>query len=410
MTPFRDSLRAFPRPFWVLLGATFVARFGVFVVPFLTLFMTRKGFSAADAGLAAGAYSVGSFFAAGLGGWMADRIGRNVTLAFSSLAGAASMLAFSQAEQFWWLVGLSAFTGFINESGNPASTALVQDLIPIEHRLNAYAIIRFTVNLAWSLGPMAAAFLAQYSFFWLFAGDAASSAFFGIVALLFLPRGNPTPRERAGWAHALRHIFRNRLFLALAAGQVFLAFNFRQTSTSFPLHYDRQGLPLGHLGYVLALNGVMICFLEFWMLSRTRHWSTRFAIGLGHVVIGACYLLFFGGATLGIFVATIVFFTLGEMLTFSRQQAYSASLAPEEMRGRYSGFLSLAWCVGSMTGATLGMRAYDWSPHFLWILCALSGFVGAGLLWARSLGPSHAGSTDPKPGTTAAERLGLSPE
>lgn len=381
MPSFRDSLRAFPGAFWVLLGATFVSRFGVFVVPFLTLFLTRKGFSAADAGVAAGAYSLGSFFAAILGGWMADRIGRNHALAISSLAGAASMLAFSQAGQFPWLVALSAFTGFINESGNPAANALVQDLVPLEHRLAAYAMIRFTVNLAWSLGPLAAASLAQYSFFWLFVGDAATSAFFGVVAWLFLPRGNATPKERAGWSYALRHIFSNRPFLVLAFAQVFLAFNFRQSSTSFPLHYDRQGLPLGHLGYIMALNGVMICLLEFWLLSRTRHWPARWAMGGGYFVLGACYLFFLGGAGVGAFILTMVAFTLGEMLAFSRQQAYSASLAPDDMRGRYSGFLSFAWCLGSMSGASLGLRAYEWNPHALWLLCALLGLVGAGLLW-----------------------------
>ena len=94
MTPFLHSLRSLPRPFWVLAGATFVNKFGVFVIPFLTLFIARKGFGEAEAGLAAGAYSVGSFGAAMLGGWLADRIGRNTTMAFASIGGAACMMRF----------------------------------------------------------------------------------------------------------------------------------------------------------------------------------------------------------------------------------------------------------------------------------------------------------------------------
>ena len=73
MPPFTHSLRSLPRAFWILAGATFVNKFGVFVIPFLTLFITRKGFTEGDAGLAAGAYSVGSFGAAMLGGWLAAR-------------------------------------------------------------------------------------------------------------------------------------------------------------------------------------------------------------------------------------------------------------------------------------------------------------------------------------------------
>ena len=377
MIPLRKSLKAFPSTFWILTGATFVTRFGVFVVPFLTLFMTRRGFTAGQAGLATGAYSVGSFFAAALGGWLADRIGRNHTLAFSALGGAACMMLFSQAEHFASLIGLSMLTGFINESGHPASNALVQDIVPPEHRVNAYAVNRFSVNLAWSLGPAAAGFLAEKSFFWLFAGDAATSTIFGLIAFFLLPKGNASPKNTSGWGKALRSIAVNKPFLALAAAQVFLAFNFRQLNTAFPLHFDAMGLPLSQLGMVQALNGVMICALEFALLSVTRQFSMRIFIALGYIVLGGSYLFFFGGATLSIFIAVMVVYTFGEMLAFSRQQAYAASFAPDHMRGRYSGFLSLAWCVGSSSGAAVGLEVYEHSPNALWLLCAIFGIVAA---------------------------------
>lgn len=377
MPPFSHSLRSFPRAFWILAGATFVNKFGVFVVPFLTLFITRKGFSAGDAGLAAGAYSVGSFGAAMLGGWLADRIGRNKTMAFASLTGACCMLGFSQAEALPWLVTLSLLTGFINESGNPATMALVQDIIPLEHRVNAYAVLRFATNLGWSLGPATAGFLAEHSFLWIFVGDAATSAFFGVVALLFLPRGNPAPRERAGWGIALRHIFANRAFLALAAAQVFLAFNFRQMNTSFPLHFDRAGHALRLYGWIQALNGIMICTMELALLTITRSGSTRKFLALGYAVLGSCYTIFFLGDGLAVFTLVMIVFTFGEMFAFSRQPAYVSELAHTEMRGRYSGFMSLSWCIGSSTSAALGLRLYGWNPHAVWLLCAAFGALAA---------------------------------
>ena len=374
---FRTSLRVFPRAFWALVAAMFVTKFGVFVIPFLTLFATRKGFSEGDAGLAAGAYSVGSFGAAIFGGWLADRIGRNVTMAFASLTGAACMVAFSQADTLTSFILLALFTGFIQESGNPATTALVQDIVPPEHRVNAYAVLRFAVNLGWSLGPACAGWLAEHSFTWLFIGDAATSAVFGIVALLALPKGNPSPRERAGWAFALRHIVTNPAFLALAASQVFFAFAFRQMNTTFPLHFDRQGHPLHVYGWIQALNGVMICTLELALLSVTRNASMRGFIGLGYAVLAGSYLLFFAGSSIAIFTAVMVVFTVGEMFAFSRQSAYIATLSHEEMRGRYAGFLSLSWCIGSSTGAAFGLRLVAWSPEALWVLTAVFGVVAA---------------------------------
>jgi predicted MFS family arabinose efflux permease len=102
--------------------------------------------------------------------------------------------------------------------GSPASAALVQDIVPPEQRVLAYSVQRFAINLAWSLGPATAGFLAEYSFFWLFAVDAATSVVFGIIAWRLLPRGRRTAREHAGWGHAWQSIRTNHAFLALVRG------------------------------------------------------------------------------------------------------------------------------------------------------------------------------------------------
>lgn len=378
--PLLSQLQLLPRPFWVLVGATFVNRFGVFVVPFLALFITRNGNTATQAGYAVAAYSLGGFIAAGIGGWMADRLGRNVTMAVSALAGAVCMIAMSQAVDWRALAVLAFITGAINEAGSPASAALVQDIVPPEHRVIAYAVQRFAVNLAWSLGPATAGFLAEYSFFWLFVVDAASSAFFGIVAWLFLPRGRRTAREHAGWGHAWQSIRANHAFLALFGACICTAWIFRQTNTTFPLHFERNGLPLHWCGLVLALNGVMICLFEVPLAAGLRLWPVKQVLALGYILMGASFLTFLISGSLTAFVLMMVVFTLGEMSAFSRQQAYSASLSPEDMRGRYVGFLSLAWCAGNTASSALGMPLYDHHPTVLWVMNAALGIVAALLI------------------------------
>lgn len=387
--PLLSQLQLLPRAFWILVGATFVNRFGVFVVPFLTLFITRNGNTAAQAGYAAAAYSLGGFAAAWIGGWMADRLGRNVTMAVSSLAGALCMLAMSQAVDWRALALLAFFTGAINEAGHPASAALVQDLVPPEQRVMAFAVQRFAVNLGWSLGPATAGFLAEHSFFWLFVVDAATSAFFGIIAWLFLPRGRRTPVEHAGWKHAWRSIRANHAFLALFGACVCVAWIFRQTNTTFPLHFERNHLPLHLCGMVLALNGAMICLMEVPLAAGLRHWPVKQVLALGYVLMGGSFLIFLGSGSLTAFVAMMVVFTLGEMSAFSRQQAYSASLAPDDMRGRYVGFLSLAWCAGNTASSAFGMTLYDHHPLILWTLNAALGVVAAVFIAASRKGAAE---------------------
>jgi hypothetical protein len=53
----------------VLFGGTFVNRLGTFVMPFMTLYLTHRGFSVPQAGLALAMYGIGGvaaqFLAAG---------------------------------------------------------------------------------------------------------------------------------------------------------------------------------------------------------------------------------------------------------------------------------------------------------------------------------------------------------
>ncbi len=380
MSPFFHNLRALPRPFWILAGATFVNRFGIFVWPFLTIIITRNGNTAAQAGWAVGAYSVGSFIAAALGGWLADRMGRNVTMALSALGGAVCMMAMSQAAAWQPLAVIAFFTGMVSEAGQPAANALVQDIVPKENRVLAYAVQRFAVNLGWSFGPAVAGFLADHSFFWLFVVDAATSAVFGIIAWRFLPRGRRAPVETAGWGHAWSSIRRNRPFLALFAACLCVSWIFRQTSTTFPLHFERSGLSMKWCGAILAMNGILICLFEMPLASATRLWPVRGMIGLGYILMGGCFLVFLGSASLWAFALAMVIFTAGEMLAFSRQQAYAASLSHDDMRGRYSGFLSLSWSVGGIFASVGGLQLYQFNQSAAWVVAAALGVVGAWLL------------------------------
>lgn len=295
------------------------------------------------------------------------------------------MLMLSQAEQLHWLVLLTLLAGFVGEAGGPASVALVQDIVPSEHRLAAYAVQRFVVNLAWAFGPAVAGFVVERSIFWLFAGDAISSGIFGLVALFFLPRGTRSCRHTSGWSHALASIRTNRPFLVLFASCLAVAFMFRQTNTTFTLHFEKSGNPASLLGYVLAVNGVMICLMEMPLASYTRWMPVRNAIAAGYVGMALSFLVFLADNSVTAFTVCMVIFTTGEMMAFSRQQAYAASLSPEDMRGRYSGFLGLAWSIGNITASVGAMALYQWSPNVVWLLTATVGIFAAVVLvrWSR---------------------------
>src|SRR2546428_6714391 len=106
----RENLRALPRGAWILFAGSFLNKFGTFVLPFLTIYMTRMGYSTPEAGLAVGSYGIGSLCASLIGGHLADRLGRRKTIVLSMFSWALSMLCLSQAGSLPSIVLLSRLT------------------------------------------------------------------------------------------------------------------------------------------------------------------------------------------------------------------------------------------------------------------------------------------------------------
>src|SRR5436305_709047 len=185
----RASLRALPRPAWILFFGTFLNKFGTFVIPFLTIYLTRQGYSTTQAGLAIGAYGLGNLSSSILGGYLADKIGRRWTIALSMFSAAAAMLLLSQAHTFALILVFAALAGLTGELYRPASSALLADLVPAGQRVTAFSAYRIALNAGFAFGAATAGLLASHSFGWLFAGDAATSALFGLVAWFALPNG-----------------------------------------------------------------------------------------------------------------------------------------------------------------------------------------------------------------------------
>jgi predicted MFS family arabinose efflux permease len=86
------------RGFWVLCAGAFINRAGTMVVPFMTLYLvSARGFSIVVAGETLAGFGGGALVAPLIGGALADRVGRRVTLLGGTLATAATMVALAYA-------------------------------------------------------------------------------------------------------------------------------------------------------------------------------------------------------------------------------------------------------------------------------------------------------------------------
>ena len=81
--------------------------------------------------------------------------------------------------------------------------------------------------------------------------------------------------------------------------------------------------------------------------------------------------------------ATVLIWTLGEMMNSSISQAYVGSLAPPQMVGRYQGLHGVAYTIGTGAGPIIGGAVYAFGPWALWTLVGVAGLVSAQLSLPR---------------------------
>ena len=373
----RTSLRALPSAAWILFLGTFLNKFGSFVVPFLTLYLTGRGYSLAAAGAAIGAYGVGCLLASLAGGHLADHLGRRQTIALSMFSGAAAMLLLSQARSLPLIVTLAALVGLVGELYRPASSALLTDLVPAGQRVTAFSAYRLAINAGWAFGPATAGFLAGHGYFWLFAGDAGTSVLFGIVALLALPKTAHPPPGRDGWAEVGRTLRRDRGLQCMLLASFAVSCIFLQTSSTFGLQVQRLGFSAGVYGALVSLNGVLIVFCELPLTTVTRRFPATRAIATGYVLCGAGLAMIALARTVPALAACIAVFTLGEMISMPIASAFVADLAPPAVRGRTMGVYGLTWTIGLIVGPALGMQLLSVGPAVLWLSCGALGLIAA---------------------------------
>ncbi|HEY6843097.1 MAG TPA: MFS transporter [Thermoanaerobaculia bacterium] len=382
MTTLRENLRTLPPPAWVLLGGTFINRFGTFVIPFLVLYLTRRGYSITQAGLGVGAYGAGHVLASLLGGHLADRIGRRNTIVLSMFGSAAAMLALSQAQRLPAILAGACLAGTMAEMYRPASHALLVDLVGPAHSVFAFGMYRFAVNLAFAAGPATAGFLADRSFLYLFIGDAATSMVYGFIALFALPHGLRSDMKGERVGEAIRVASKNPPFLFLLAATFLLTLVDFQLTSTFALHVKSLGYPPRVYGLLVSENGLLIICFELLITMYVQRFSPQPVIALGYFLAGAGFALTGVARTIPALAATVVIWTFGEMFSSPMVVGFVAQIAPEQYRGRFMGLLTVSWSFGMLFGPPLGTIIFARNPAILWAGCALLGVTSATLLLA----------------------------
>jgi MFS family permease len=385
----RDSMRAMPRTAWTLFLGAFVNRLGTFVLPFLTLYLTARGYSAPQAGLGIAAYGMGAIASQGFGGTLADRLGRRNTIAFSMFTGAALTLLLPEVNGLPAILGVVALLGLLAEIYRPAASALLADVVDTEHRVTSFSLQRLAANLGWAIGLALGGALADHSFRLLFWADAFTSATFGVIAIGALPHGTrSTKREdRAAGGGALTFIRADRGFLLFLVATFLVAVIFMQNATTFPLQIRALGYSNAIYGLLLGANGAFIFVLELAVTSRTQRRDRLRMVALGGALVGIGFGSLVFAHTLPLLFGMTVVWTFGEMIESPNASAFVADRAPEHLRGRYQAAFGSMFAFAAVIGPIVGTEVFRVSPNAVWIGCAGLGMLATVMALAAHRAP-----------------------
>ena len=409
----------YPAQFWALILGMFIDRLGgALVFPFLTLYITKKfGITMTQLGLLIGLFSITNLVGNTLGGALADRVGRKVTLLFGLVVSALTSMLMGWANSILVLSASLVIIGLFADVGGPAAQAMVADLLPEEKRAQGFGLMRVVANLAVAIGPAIGGVLAVQSYLYLFIGDAITSIITAVFCLAVLKETrppSPTSSEREGMLQTLRgygRAARDRPFVAFVLTTMLVVFVALQLHTTLSVYLrDVHQISERECGYVLSLNATMVVLFQFYVTRHVKGFQPFLLLAAGSALYGLGYALYGFVSSYTLFLAAMVVVTFGEMVFVPAAQALVARMSPEDMRGRYMAAYGYSWIIPGIVGPPLiGWIMDNMDPRWAWYAIGLLGVVATVgfILLHRRIGHSLATNRLPQtqPSTARAAPL-----
>jgi len=391
-----DVYKGLPKPLYTLFAVTIVNSVGIFVFPFMTLYLTGKlGMTQSQAGnfmlLISLLYIPGNF----IGGKIADMFGRKRLMVISQVISAALYIpcGFAGLSRFvpYFILGSVFFDGITD----PARSAMMMDLTTPENRRTAFSMTYLGHNIGFAVGSLIAGFLYENASSWLFWGNAMAIFVATLIVGLKVPETKPTQQQIDATigTGSSEEAHKGTVVEALLSRPFLIIFTMITTWYGFVYAQHRFALPLqakatfgvpgpAIFGSLMTLNAALVIFLSTPVMALTRKWKPINSVALA----GVFYALGFGmigfARNILLVYASTVLWTLGEIVNATNEGAYIANHTPISHRGRFQAVLPLIGGLGWMISPPLiGALIDNKGLGKVWPLVGIIAGTAALLLW-----------------------------
>jgi MFS family permease len=383
-----NSFKGYDRRVWILFVGRMVGAAGFSVVmPFLAIYLHDKiGVPMSYVGLIFLASSATGAVGQVLGGEIADKFGRKnvMALAQGTRAGIFVMISFVIATQmdFLLIAVLVICSSLVGNIFEPASNAMIADVVSPGKRLEAYSLLRIGVNIGWALGPLVGGFLAAVSYSSLFLLTAVTSGTVALIMTLGVEESMRKGGPSEGFSFRdLGRVRRNKRFVFFCIMSFLLFIVVAQMSTTYSVFStDVVGVSEVEIGYLYTVNGALVVLLQLPMARYLTKFKMSSVIASGAIVYAAGYFLVAFAQDFMFLVFCMFVITMGENITSPSSMNLVANMSPEKERGRYMGVFGLSTSFGYSLAPFIGGILLDvmtGMPVMLWGIVASFGIVSA---------------------------------
>lgn len=386
-----DTYKGLPKNMYIMFGITIINRFGDFVMPFLTMYLTSKlGLTYQIAGIIVTICSLSGIPASFIGGKFADELGRKKTYLIAQVGTALSLLPCAFLKNPVLIVSFLMLSTFFRGAVRPAMNAIVTDILPPHQRKQGFSLQYLGINLGVALGPMVSGFLFENYLPLLFIGDATSSLIAVVLVWKNIKDIRPEKLKETAYTEAEKEEKGNIITALVKRPQiaVFLLINilytfvYAQCSFSLPLTADYVFGEAGasKYGLLISINAITVltCTVAVTSLTKNLKSITNIAIAGLFYAVGFGMLGYINSFPM--FILSTIIWTIGEILVVTNNGVYMADNSPSNFRARFNAVSSLSWSIGSSLGTTiagkviqeLGLKPF-WN---LTLILSVAGMVG----------------------------------
>jgi len=375
----------YPREFWLLFWGVFINRVTASMIwPFLTVYMYQTlEVPLATITLLFPLRAISSIISTAIVSPIMDKTGRKGVIVFGLITSGLVFFAMTMTTSLpAWAVIITVF-GAVMPIYNIGVNTMVADIIPQERRAPAYALIRTVSNAGIAIGPIIGGVLAVMSFQLVFMLTGISYLVLAVLTVMFIaetiPDNPDAKRKRGGiFSDGYGFILQDLRFMSFIGMYFLILMAYAHMFSLLPVYVSENfGLAENQYSLMITVNAVMVVFLQFIVTKYSERFDDFKVMTVGTLFYSVGLFSFVLGSELWHFMISVAIVTMGELIVMPTATTLVANLAPDDMRARYLGLLSLGYPVGSGIGPVLGGFLNDAvAPVAMWYGAGTMALVG----------------------------------